>query len=292
MSSKRVIFITLNILCPIFLGFLFLFLGGGEVSNITIFLVSFVSVVFSILSISLLRKRKFLFSKLLLVSNLLLVILLLGYLILKKYELLSVFSSVASFKAFILNSGHKGIIIYILIQLLQVVFLPVPASIIALAGALIYGPFWGSVFCTIGVLSGSFTSYLLGKVFGFRLVSWVVGKDNATKYSAIINNKGMLFLPIAFLLPMFPDDILCWIAGITTMKFSYYSLVVLLTRPIGVVCMCYFGGGYIIPFSGWGLCVWGFLAVLILAVVILTYKYQTKMEEWILSKFNKKKKRR
>ena len=134
MSSKRVIFITLNILCPIFLSFLFLFLGGGEVSNITIFLVSFVSVVFSILSICLLRKRKFLFSKLLLVSNLLLVILLLGYLILKKYELLSVFSSVASFKAFILNSGHKGIIIYILIQLLQVVFLPVPASIIALAG--------------------------------------------------------------------------------------------------------------------------------------------------------------
>ena len=209
----------------------------------------------------------------------------------KYNDYLKIFSSVNAFKNFILSTGNKGIFVYILIQMLQVVLIPVPATIIALAGALIYGPLLGSIYCSAGVLLGSFTSYFFGKVFGFKLVAWVTGKEKALKYANVINNRGKMFLPIAFLLPMFPDDILCWIAGITTMKFGYYAIVTMITRPIGVISMCYFGGGYIIPFYGWGLYVWAVLLVLIIAVVILTYKYQPQMEEWILNKLKNRKKR-
>ncbi len=292
MSSKKIIYIVLNILCPIILSFFILLYNDGVFSRGIIFLLIFISVLLLVLTLFLLKKRKNMLSKILLVINLFLTIFLSGYLVLKYYNYLSIFTSVASFKNFILSTGEKGVFIYILIQLLQVVLIPVPATIIALAGAIIYGPFLGALYCSLGVLLGSFTSFFLGRVFGFKLVAWIVGKDSATKYANIINNRGKLFLPIAFLLPLFPDDILCWIAGITTMNIGYYSFVTILTRPIGVICMCYFGGGYIIPFSGWGLYVWSVLAVVLVAVVILMYKYQPKMEEWILSKLKRKNKKK
>lgn len=198
--------------------------------------------------------------------------------------MLQIFNSVQTFKDFILSTGPYGMIVFSLIQLLQVMFVPIPSMIIVLTGVLIYGPFLTSVLCVIAVLSGSILSFTLGKTFGFRLVSWIVGRDNALKYASVLNKRGKFFLTIAFLLPLFPDDALCLIAGMTTMKYSDFILIASVTRPIGVICMCYFGGGYIIPFSGWGLYVWGVLLVLIVVAVIMVYKYQDKIEDFIIKK--------
>ncbi len=207
--------------------------------------------------------------------------------IFSSYDLLYVFSSIASFKEFILSTKEMGMIIYVLVQMGQVMLLPIPSMIITLAGVAIYGPLLGSLLCSAGVLAGSYASFFIGKTFGFKLVSWVAGKESATKYADIINKRGKFFLIIAFLLPLFPDDILCLIAGITTMKFKHFFWIASITRPIGVICMSYFGGGYIIPFSGWGLYVWPFILLLAIVAVVVSTKYQPQMEKWIIDKLYK-----
>ena len=175
-------------------------------------------------------------------------------------------------------------IVFSLIQLLQVMFVPIPSMIIVLTGVVIYGPFLTSVLCIIAVLAGSMLSFGLGKTFGFKLVSWIVGRDNALKYASVLNKRGKFFLTVAFLLPLFPDDALCLIAGMTTMRYDEVLIIASITRPIGVICMSYFGGGYIIPFSGWGLYVWGVLLVVIVIAVVMIYKYQDKIENFIINK--------
>lgn len=218
------------------------------------------------------------------------VIILSVYTIIAKYNMLQIFSSVQSFKEFIIASGPYGMIVYMLVQMLQVMFVPIPSLIITLTGVLIYGPFLASVFCIIAVVGGSILSFTLGKTFGFRLVAWIVGRDNALKYASVLNKRGKFFLTVAFLMPLFPDDALCLIAGMTTMTYSDFILIASITRSIGVICMCYFGGGYIIPFSGWGLYVWGVLLLLIIIAVIMIYKYQDKIEDFIIKKiYNYKK---
>ena len=79
------------------------------------------------------------------------------------------------------------------------------------------------------------------------------------------------------------------------MKFKHFFWIASITRPIGVICMSYFGGGYIIPFSGWGLYVWPFILLLAIVAVVVSTKYQPQMEKWIIDKlykfnFNKKNK--
>ncbi|MGN0960950.1 MAG: hypothetical protein ACI4PF_01980, partial [Christensenellales bacterium] len=72
------------------------------------------------------------------------------YTILYKYNVLYIFSSVTTLKNYILSTEEKGVFVYILIQFLQVVFLPIPASVICIVGSLIYGPILGGIYCSIG----------------------------------------------------------------------------------------------------------------------------------------------
>lgn len=211
-----------------------------------------------------------------------------GYIVLFKLNIITTISSVESLKNYILSLKNKGVYIYILIQMAQVIILPVPAAIICVVGSLIYGPLLGGLYCSIGILLGSFLSFIIGKTFGYRIVAWIAGKDNTDKYSQIIRKRGAFFLAIAFLLPMFPDDILCLIAGITNMKFKTFAIVTAITRPIGVICMSYFGSGYIIPFTGWGVYVWAVLLVVVVVIVFLTYRYQEQMQNYVLNKLFKR----
>ena len=186
------------------------------------------------------------------------------------------------------STKEKGILVYILIQIMQVIFLPIPAAIICIVGSIIYGPLLGAVYCSIGILIGSYISFFIGKTFGYKLVSWIVGKDNTEKYTKIIRKRGGFFLAIAFLLPMFPDDILCLISGITNLSFKQFFWITLITRPIGVIAMSYFGGGHIIPFSGWGIYAWMAILICVVTIIVITYKYQDNMQTFILNKIFKK----
>ena len=249
------------------------------------------SIILAILSFIFYKKSKQIPSRLFFVTDIIIFVVSFVIFILNKYDMLEVFSSVATFKEFILSTKSKGMIIYVLVQYLQVLFVPIPSMIITLTGVAIYGPTIGSLLCATGVLLGSYSSFFIGKVFGAKIVQWIVGKDNAIKYADLISKKGKFFLIVAFLLPLFPDDILCMIAGITSMKFKDFFWIALVTRPIGVVCMSFFGGGYIIPFTGWGLFVWPFIIILAIAAVIIMTKYQENIESWIIArlpKFSKK----
>lgn len=230
--------------------------------------------------------NKQMFSKLFFVFNIIINIVFLVWVLFDKNDVLTIFSSIESFKRFILSTKEKGMIIYVLIQFVQVLSVPIPSMIITLTGVAIYGPFIASFLCSLGVLLGSYCSFFVGKMFGFKIVKWIVGEKNAIKYANIIEKKGKFFLIIAFLLPLFPDDILCLISGLTTMKFKQFFWIALITRPIGVICMSYFGGGYIVPFTGWGLFVWPVILVVAIVAVVLLTKHQEKIEQWVLEKLN------
>lgn len=285
---KKVTIYFLSVITPIILGICISIYATNMLAASLKICLMFISVLLCVLTLFFYGSKKTKTYKILLIINVMFVFSLSLYLWLWDKNLIYIFSSVNEFKKYILATGSAGVILYIVIQLLQVVVLPIPAAVICITGALIYGPFLGSLYCAIGVILGSIISFWLGRVFGYRLVSWVVGKDSALKYANLLSKRGKTFLPMAFLLPLFPDDILCLIAGITSMKYSYFIGVVTIFRPISIFFMSYFGGGYVIPFSGWGVYIWGVIILFMVVVVYFTTKYQSAIENWIITKFNKK----
>lgn len=177
-----------------------------------------------------------------------------------------------------------------LIQLLQVVVLPIPAQITTIAGVLIFGALQCFVISAVAVIVGSLICFGIGKWLGVKVAYKFAPKDTVDKYRKLLNKKGKVLLPLFFLLPCFPDDLLCFVAGATTMTFRYFLIITLLTRTFGIGCICWFGSGELIPFSGWGIPVWIILGIVLITVVVLVLKYQDNIENWVIKKFTKQKK--
>lgn len=191
-------------------------------------------------------------------------------------------------KSLIDGAGAWSMLVYVLVQILQVVILPLPAFVCYFPGTLIWGPGIATLLASAGVLIGSVICYFLGKLFGRRAVEWIAGKEATDKYANYLGKRGKGLFVIMQILPFFPDDILCLIAGLTSMNFPFFLATMIIVRPAIVAIYCYMGSGDIIPFSGWGIPVWIAIFAVCIVLAVLSFKYQDKIESWLKRIFNKK----
>ena len=188
-----------------------------------------------------------------------------------------VFNDVEKLQAYLRNAGAWMPIAYIFLQFLQVVILPIPGIVSTAAGGAIFGPFFAGLYSALGIISGSFVAFLIGRKWGGKAVAWMIGKDALVKWQKKLKGKDKLLLTLMFVLPFFPDDVLCFLAGLSTMPTVYFLVVIILTRLIGIFATCY--TVTFIPFNTW----WGILlwAVIILAVILsalFVYKYMDRLQ--------------
>lgn len=186
------------------------------------------------------------------------------------------------------STGGWGMALFFFIQILQVLALPLPALVCYVPGTRIWGPLYATLLASAGVITGSLIAYFIGKFFGKRAAEWIAGKEVVEKYSKIIGGKGKFLFLLMQILPFFPDDMLCIIAGLTAMNFPFFLVTIVLVRPIIIALYCYMGTGNVIPFSGWGIPVWIAVFAVCIVLAVLSFKYQDKFESWLVSKFRKK----
>ena len=109
------------------------------------------------------------------------------------------------------------------------------------------------------------------------------------KWRKFLSNCKYTFV-LMMLLPLFPDDVLCMVAGLTDMSWSFFMFTQLVTRPIGIFLVSYFSSGQIIPYHGWGVVAWAIILITCVVLLYLSSKYNQKIEVFIQKIFNKKKK--
>ncbi len=187
------------------------------------------------------------------------------------------FTDFDAIKSLILDSGFWGFAVYIGLTVFQVVVLPIPAALTIVLGVAIYGPTVCFILSTIGTILGSIIAFALGKFFGRRLCNWMFGEEKTEKYAKILGEKGRFLFIVMLIFPAFPDDMLCMIAGITSMSYGYFILVCTLTRPIMIGVTAYLGSG-IIPFEGRGIAIWVAIACLLFVLFVVVTGIKNKLE--------------
>ena len=188
------------------------------------------------------------------------------------------------------SAGGWSMAVFVLVQILQVVVLPLPAVVCYLPGVAIWGPLTATLLASAGVLLGAAICYLLGRLFGRRVVEWIAGREATEKYADYLGRKGKTLFVIMQILPFFPDDILCLVAGLTKMNFPFFIATMIIVRPAIVAMYCYLGSGSVIPFSGWGIPVWIAIFAVCVVLAVLSFKYQDKLESRLKRLFTKNKK--
>ena len=178
------------------------------------------------------------------------------------------------------SGGVFSFLIFIIFQILQTTILQIPAIFVTIAGAVIFGRWPAFIMSYIAVMIGSLIMFWVGRKAGRKFLNWMIGKDSSEKWiDRMSRGKYLFFLMMLF--PMFPDDILCVVAGLTNMSFSFFFWTNILARGVGIACTVFFGSGAIIPFHGWGLIVWAIIIVVIAILFYLSVRYKSKIDDII-----------
>lgn len=170
------------------------------------------------------------------------------------------------------------------LQLASIILAPIPSNLIAAVGGLLFGTLSAFLLTTSAVLLGSAIVFALGRALGRPFAERFISQGKLDKYAEVIRRKRNTFFFLAFLFPLFPDDLLCIVAGLTDIPFGQFFLLVVLARPWGLLVACALGG------SALNIPVWGMvlLGVGALTLFLLALKYGDRVETTLMDRLKKK----
>lgn len=200
-------------------------------------------------------------------------------------------TSKEALREYIANYGGWAVWVFILLQFLQVVVLPIPSTVTVMAGNMLFEPLYCALYSFIGIFLGSVVAFAIGRLLGYRVVCWIVGKEDLDKWLKKIKGKDYLILSIMFLLPLFPDDVLCFVAGLSSMTWPYFLIMIFVTRALSITLSALSFDS--IPFTTWwGLLCWALIIAAVVALFYLVIKYSDKIDWFIKNKLGLKFKRK
>ena len=165
------------------------------------------------------------------------VLLILGYIYPSTF-----FSNQDAIRGFVESYGVFAPIVFVIIQILQVVLTPINHYVIGLAGGFIFGTWYGFILNWIGRVIGTLIAFYLGRKFGRKIIKHVVKQETLSKYDKIFE-KGKLILFLMYFLPIFPDDELSYLAGFSSMKSKVFIPIMLLGHIGGSLGLAFLGSG-------------------------------------------------
>lgn len=134
------------------------------------------------------------------------------------------------------ESGIWGPLLFITIQMVQVVLPIIPGGITCGAGVVIFGAWHGLLYNYIGIVAGSMINFYLARRYGQCFVRYFVKKETYEKYIGWLEKgkKFDKFFAFAIFFPCAPDDVLCLIAGLTRMTWKRFATIILLGKPASI----------------------------------------------------------
>jgi uncharacterized membrane protein YdjX (TVP38/TMEM64 family) len=189
------------------------------------------------------------------------------------FDLIRFFQDKHQILQFIKSYHPYDEVVFILLQIIQVVAAPIPGELTGIIGGYLYGPFWGTVYSTIGLTIGSWIAFLLARFFGEPLLEKVVKKEVFEKFEHFMEHKGLLVSFLLFLIPGFPKDYLCYIMGVSLIPTGTFILISTAGRIFGTIMLSVMGA-----FAGTGQ--YTILTVILIlgtVIFIAAYYYHDKI---------------
>lgn len=143
------------------------------------------------------------------------------------------FNSVESFQKYVSKFGLFGPLFLTAFQAVQVIIPVLPGFLGCAVGSVMFGPLIGFLCNYIGISTGSIIAFFLAKRFGKPLIQdlFPAGKYRRWSTWASTSKSYAVFLFLATLLPLFPDDFLCYFSGITEMNAKKFIWIIILGKP-------------------------------------------------------------
>jgi uncharacterized membrane protein YdjX (TVP38/TMEM64 family) len=130
-------------------------------------------------------------------------------------------------RGLILSSGNYGYLIVILV-IISSIMVPIPSVPAMMAAGYVYGNLTGSIISFIGINLGSILAFYLVRHLGRPVLEKLVDKHHIKHFNHILHTRGPSAVLIAFAIPIFPNDAVALMLGLTDMrlrKFLFLSFI-------------------------------------------------------------------
>jgi uncharacterized membrane protein YdjX (TVP38/TMEM64 family) len=155
-------------------------------------------------------------------------------------------------RAWIQGFGPWGPVVGIALNAAQVLVAPIPGQIIGMTNGYLYGLWLGTLYSMIGLVVGRALAMLLGRWFGRRLVERLVDPEKLARWDGIARRRGPLFFFLVFLLPFLPDDLACFLIGLSPLPIPRMVVLSALGGLPGVFVSCWVGANAAdLPWWAW-----------------------------------------
>lgn len=110
----------------------------------------------------------------------------------------------------------------------------VPGAIFGLAGGLLFGPIWGTLFNLVGATLGATAAFLVAR---YLAADWVRRKVGTRLQKLItgVEAEGWRFVAFTRLVPLFPFNLLNYALGLTRIPLTHYILASLICMVPGTM---------------------------------------------------------
>ncbi|MGL5069112.1 MAG: TVP38/TMEM64 family protein [Sarcina sp.] len=204
-------------------------------------------------------------------------------------------------KKLVLSYGHYSMLVFVFLQIMQIIVFFIPGEVVQFAGGYIFGPYLSFLLCIIGVVIGSGVTFSISRKFGKPFVEkivskdslWIIQKIEAAKHHREETHphkkrkrhpKTIIF--VLYMIPGIPKDILGYISGIADVSLKEFLIVSTIARSPALFVSCFFGDKiYLLKdyFTGENMWLWISGAVVLLIIVGIVFyiskKFVNKMKE-------------
>ncbi len=129
--------------------------------------------------------------------------------------------------------GILAPVVYALFYALQIVIAPIPGAPLSYTAGFLFGPVVASFYSMLGILVGGAIAFWLARRLGWPLLekitpsSWLERWRNLAAVNSSLTWFLLMLAPTA--------DVFYFIAGLTTLSFRRFMLIVLLGRTPGII---------------------------------------------------------
>jgi uncharacterized membrane protein YdjX (TVP38/TMEM64 family) len=155
-------------------------------------------------------------------------------------------------QAWVARLGPWGPLATIGLNVAQVILAPIPGQFVGVMNGYLYGVAAGTLYSMIGLIIGTAAAMILGRRFGRPLVERLLPEDQLTRWDDITAHQGPWFFFLVFLFPFVPDDVTCFLVGLSPLSIPRMLILTTLGRLPGVFVSCWVGArAAALPWWAW-----------------------------------------
>jgi uncharacterized membrane protein YdjX (TVP38/TMEM64 family) len=129
------------------------------------------------------------------------------------------------------------------LRVIAIVMTVVPNAPLDIAGGMLFGPFWGTIYSLIGSEAGAIVCFLIARHLGREAITRFLHRDIA--FSNRIARRQLTYIVLfARLEPVFSFALVSYGAGLTGMSLRSFALSTLLGMTPGTVILNYYGKSF------------------------------------------------